>query len=114
LLIRIPEIITDVATDVVMDVATGVYIRPKSSSIIELVLAIILSLYAALDLIWEALTILLKKVTALHTKYVVSLNKSCKSPLDYRINFLTKKVSDIRLRIYVCPLIDSMRLSLLR
>ena len=29
------------------------------------------------------------------------------SPLDDRINFLTKKVSDIRLRIYVCPLIDS-------
>jgi len=27
---------------------------------------------------------------------------------DHRINFLTKKVSDIRLRIYVCPLIDSM------
>jgi hypothetical protein len=25
-----------------------------------------------------------------------------------RIDFLTKEVSDIRLRIYVCPLIDSV------
>ena len=78
MLISIPEITTDVATDVATDIATGGYIRPKSSSIIELVLAIILSLYTALDLIWEALTILLKKVTALHTKYVASLNKSSK------------------------------------
>ena len=85
----------------------GVYIRPKSRSIIELVLAIILSLYTALDLTWIALTISLKKVTALHIKQVASLNKVCESLLDYRINFLTKKVSDIRLRIYVSPLIDS-------
>jgi len=54
-----------------MDVAMGVYIRPKSSSIIELVLAIILSLYAALDLMWVASTILLKKVIALYIKYKV-------------------------------------------
>jgi hypothetical protein len=26
----------------------------------------------------------------------------------HRINFLTKKVGNIRLRIYICPLIDSM------
>ena len=49
-------------------------------------------------------------MTALHTKQVGLPKKPCESPLDYRINFLTKKVSDIRLRIYVCPLIDSMRL----
>ena len=62
------DVATDVTTDVATDVATWAYIRPKSSSIIELVLAIILSLYAALDLTWVALTISLKKVTALHTK----------------------------------------------
>jgi hypothetical protein len=33
------------------NVATGIYIRPKNLLIIELVLAIILSLYTALDLI---------------------------------------------------------------
>ena len=64
--------------------------------IIELLLAIILSLYAALDLTWVALTISLKKMTALYTNNVASLKKGWKSPLDYRINFLTKKVSDIR------------------
>ena len=42
---------------------------------------------------WGHRSIPLKKVTALHTKQVASLNKSCES----RINFLTKKVSDIRL-----------------
>jgi len=63
------DVATDVAIDAATDVATtGVYIKPKSSSIIELVLAIILSLYAALELTWVALTIPFKKVTALHTK----------------------------------------------
>jgi hypothetical protein len=46
------------------NVATGAYIRPKSWSIIDLVLAIILSLYPALDLTWVALTVSLKKATA--------------------------------------------------
>jgi len=42
-----------------------------------------------------------------------SPEKPCKSLSDHRINFLTKKVSDIRLRIYVCPLIDSITCSTL-
>jgi len=40
----------------------------KNLSLIDLALAIILSLYTALDLTWVALIIRLKKVTALHTK----------------------------------------------
>ena len=43
-----------------------------------------------------------------YTKQVKSPKKPCESPLDHRINFLIKKVSNIRLRIYVCPLINSM------
>lgn len=42
--------------------------RAKNPSLIDLALAIILSLYTALDLTWVALIIRLKKVTALHTK----------------------------------------------
>jgi len=42
--------------------------RAKNPSLIDLALAIILSLYTALDLTWVALIISLKKVTALHTK----------------------------------------------
>ena len=49
-----------------------------------------------------------KKVTTLYINKVESLKKRQKSPSDYRINFLTKKVNDIRLRIYICPLIDSI------
>ena len=42
--------------------------RAKNPSLIDLALAIVLSLYTALDLTWVALIISLKKVTALYTK----------------------------------------------
>jgi hypothetical protein len=51
--------------------------------------------------LWGCRLILLKKVTALYTKQVGLLNKPYESPLDHRINLLTKRVSDIRLRIYM-------------
>ena len=65
-------------TRVATDVATGIYIRPKNSSIIELVLAIVLSLYAALDLTWVALTISLKIVCSSHINKSRRLIKSGK------------------------------------
>ena len=46
-------------------------------------------------------------MTALYIYLDDSLNKYWQSPLDHRINFLTKKVSDIRLRIYIYLLINS-------
>ena len=57
-----------------------VYKRPKNQSIIELVLAIILSLYTALDLTQAALTILLKKATALYIIKLYRLIKPGKVP----------------------------------
>ena len=44
-----------------------VYIKTKNQSIIELVLTIILSLYAALDPMWVVLIILLKIVYSSYT-----------------------------------------------
>jgi hypothetical protein len=61
------------------NVATGAYIRLKSRSIIYLVLAIILSLYAALDLTWVALTIPLKKATAQYLTKAWTSQLSCTS-----------------------------------
>jgi len=46
--------------DITYNIVISIYIKAKNLSLIDLALTIILSLYAALDLIWVALLTLLK------------------------------------------------------